>query len=134
MASPPHPPDSRQGRGRRHPLERMALLLASLVDVHLRMALQEVSRDRRRLIGGVLLLGMALGLLTISVLLASGALVVWLVVSLGWELVPALLAMGALDLALAGISLQVAGVLLRGPYLVKTRAGLVKATRLIAGR
>ncbi|MXW40679.1 MAG: phage holin family protein [Synechococcus sp. SB0668_bin_15] len=134
MASPPHPPGSRQGRGQRHPLERMALLLASLVDVHLRMALQEVGRDRRRLVGGMVLLGMGLGLLATSFLLASGALVVWLVRGLGWGLVPALLAMGVLDLALAGIALRVAGVLLQGPYLVKTRAGLVKATRLIAGR
>ena len=137
MTSPPHPPQqpqSRQGRESRHPLERMALLLASLLDVHLRMALQEVGRERRRLIGAMVLLGMGLGLLATSFLLASGALLAWLVRGLGWDLVPALLAMGVLDLALAGILLRVAGVLLRGPYLVKTRAGLTKATRLIVGR
>ncbi|KKZ11298.1 MAG: hypothetical protein TE42_08175 [Candidatus Synechococcus spongiarum SP3] len=134
MASLPRTPDSGQGRDARHPLERMAVLLASLLDVHLRMALQEVSRERRRLIGGVLLLGMALGLLTTGFLLTSGALVAWLVRGLGWGLVPALLAMGVLDLVLAGIVLQVGNVLLRGPYLVKTRAGLTKATRLMVGR
>ena len=112
----------------------MALLLASLLDVHLRMALQEVSRERRRLIGGVLLLGLGLGLLATSFLLASGAILVWLVRGLGWGLIPALLAMGVLDLVLAAILLRVGGVLLRGPYLVKTRAGLTKATRLIVGR
>ncbi|MXX08879.1 MAG: phage holin family protein [Synechococcus sp. SB0673_bin_10] len=123
-----------QGRGSRHPFERMALLLASLLDVHLRMALQEVSRERRRLIGGVLLLGLGLGLLATSFLLASGAILIWLVRGLGWGLIPALLAMGVLDLVLAAILLRVGGVLLRGPYLVKTRAGLTKATRLIVGR
>ena len=112
----------------------MALLLASLLDVHMRMALQEVGRERRRLIGGMLLLGMGLALLATSFLLASGALLAWLVRGLGWGLVPALLALGVLDLLLAGIVLRVGGVLLRGPYLVKTRAGLSKATRLIAGR
>ena len=112
----------------------MVLLLASLLDVHMRMALQEVSRERRRLIGGVLLLGMGLGLLATSFLLASGALLIWLVRGLGWGPIPALLAMGGLDLLLAGIVLRIGGVLLRGPYLVKTRAGLTRATRLIAGR
>ncbi|WP_025782333.1 phage holin family protein [Candidatus Synechococcus spongiarum] len=131
---PPGPASWNQGRGSRHPFERMAVLLASLLDVHMRMALQEASRERRRLIGGVLLLGMGLGLLTTSFLLASGALLIWLVRGLGWGLVPALLAMGALDLFLAGIVLRVGGVLLRGPYLVKTRAGLAKATRLIVGQ
>ncbi|MCY4174608.1 MAG: phage holin family protein [Cyanobacteria bacterium MAG CAR3_bin_5] len=137
MAAPSPPPglsSSSQGRGARHPFERMALLLASLLDVHLRMALQEVSRERRRLVGGVVLLGMALGLLTTTFLLASGALLVWLVGGLGWGLLPALLAMGVADLLLAGIVLRVGVVLLRGPYLVKTRAGLAKATRLIVGR
>ena len=77
---------------------------------------------------------MALGLLTTTFLLASGALLVWLVGGLGWSLVPTLLAMGVADLLLAGIVLRVGVVLLRGPYLVKTRAGLAKATRLIVGR
>ena len=112
----------------------MVLLLASLLDVHMRMALQEVSQERRRLIGSVLLLGMGLGLLATSFLLASGALLIWLVGSLDWGLIPALLALGVLDLVLAGIVLRVSGVLLRGPYLVKTREGLSKATRLIVGR
>jgi len=112
----------------------MALLLASLLDVHMRMALQEVGRERRRLIGGTLLLGMGLALLATSFLLASGALLAWLVRGLDWGLIPALLALGVLDLLLAGIVLRVGGVLLRGPYLVKTMAGLSKATRLIAGR
>ena len=110
------------------------MLLASLLDVHLRMALQEMSQDRRRLVGGVMLLGMAMGLLATSVLLGSGALVAWLVRGLGWGLVSALLLVGVVDLALAGILLRVANALLQGPYLVKTRAGLAKATRLIAGR
>lgn len=112
----------------------MVFLLASLLDVHLQMALQEVSRERRRLIGGVLLLGLGLGLVGFSVLLASGALLIWLAQGLGWGFVPALLAMGVMDLFLAGIVLRVGGVLLRGPYLVKTREGLTKAARLIAGR
>ena len=134
MASPPRTPGSGQGGGTRPPLERMVLLLAGLLDVHLRMALQEVSRERRRLIGGMVLVGMGLGLLATSFLLASGALLAWLVRGLGWGLVPALSAMGVLDLVLAGILLRVGNVLLRGPYLVKTRAGLTKATRLIVGR
>ena len=137
MAAPPppsNPPTSHQDRGARHPFERMAVLLASLLDVHLRLALQEVSRERRRIIGGAALLGLGLGLLAASFLLASGALLAWLVRGLGWGLIPALLAMAVLDLLLAGIVLRVGGVLLRRPYLVKTRAGLVKATRIIVGR
>ena len=112
----------------------MALLLASLLDVHMRMALQEVSQERRRLLGAVALLGMGLALLATSFLLASGALLVWLVRGLGWGPVPALLTVGVLDLFLAALALRAGGVLLRGPYLVKTRAGLTKASRLIAGR
>ena len=134
MASPLPPPRSTQDRRSRPAFERMALLLASLLDVHLQMALQEVNRERRRLIGGVLLLAMGLGLVGMSFLLASMALLAWLVGNLGWGFIPALLAMGVLDLLLAGIALRVGRVLLRGPYLMKTRVGLSKATRLIVGR
>ncbi len=132
-SSPPSRASERPNRSR-HPLERMASLLASLLDVHLQMALQEMSQERRRLIGGVLLMTMAIGLITISILLTNVALLVWLVRGVAWGLVPSLLIVSALDLVLAGLALRVGSVLLRGPYLTKTRAGLSKATRLLVGQ
>jgi len=129
--------NGREERRRGLPLEaasRITGLVASVMDLHVRIALKEVDREKRRLIVGVLLLGGGLAALLLAVLAAELALVLWLVLVQGWGWIPALLAWAAANLVLSGILLRVGGQLTKGPYLPETMAGLTKTTRALVGR
>lgn len=114
--------------------QRVAVLLASVMDLHVQMALQEVSQERRRVITGLLLLGSGAALLTAALLLGNAALLFWLAERLGWGWVAAPLVVGSIDLALAGLLLRAGGAVLKGPYLAKTVAGISKTTQALMGR
>ena len=113
---------------------RVTALAASVMDLHVRIALQEMDREKRRLIGGGLFLILG-GVLTLLALVAlQAALVVWLVQGQGWQLGQALLAVAALDLTVAGASLRLGGQLTKGPYLPQTIEGLNRTSRALLGR
>ncbi len=113
---------------------RMGALLTSVMDLHVRIALQEVDRERRRLISGVLLLSGGLLFLLLSLVAAELALLVWLQQGLGLGWIHASLVLASLNLVLAGIFLKVGGQLTKGPYLPQTAAGITKTTRTLLGR
>ena len=113
---------------------RVGALMTSVMDLHVRIALQEVDREKRRLIGGLLLLSGGLALLLLALIGAELALLLWLHQALGWSWMQATLAVAALDLVLAGLFVRVGGQLLKGPYLPQTTAGLSKTTRALLGR
>jgi uncharacterized membrane protein YqjE len=113
---------------------RVTSLVGSVMDLHVRIALQEADREKRRLIGGALLLGGALVLLLLALIAAELALLLWLHGSLGWSWIQAALGLAALDLLLAGAALRIGGQLTKGPYLPETTAGLSKTTRALLGR
>ena len=119
---------------RRGTTGKLASLVVSVMDLHVRIALQEVDSEKRRLIVGALLMGTALVLLTSALLVGHGALILWLVQSQGMAWLGALLLVGLIDLVLAGILLRIGGQLLKGPYLPKTTAGLSNTTRTLLGR
>jgi len=104
------------------------------MDLHVRIALQEVDREKRRLISGALLLSGGLALLLLALIGAELALLLWLHAAQGLSWIYAALAVAALDLVLAGVFVRVGGQLLKGPYLPQTTAGLSKTTRAILGR
>lgn len=124
-----------QGQGRGPGMAgRVTALAASVMDLHVRIALQEIDREKRRLIGGGLFLILG-GVLTLLALVAlQAALVVWLVQGQGWQLGQALLAVAALDLTVAGASLRLGGQLTKGPYLPQTIEGLNRTSRALLGR
>jgi len=105
-----------------------------VMDLHVRIALKEVDREKRRLIVGALLLGAGMVALLIAVLAAELALVLWLVLVQGWGWIQALLAWAAANLVLSGVLLRLGGQLTKGPYLPETMAGLTKTTRALVGR
>ena len=113
---------------------RGGALLTSVMDLHVRIALQEVDREKRRLISGALLLSGGLALLLLALIGAELALLLGLHQLQGLSWINAALAVAALNLVLAGIFLRVGGHLLKGPYLPETTAGLSKTTRAILGR
>jgi uncharacterized membrane protein YqjE len=129
--------NGREERRRGLPLEaasRITGLVTSVMDLHVRIALKEVDREKRRLIVGVLLLGGGMAALLTALLAAELALVLWLVLIQDWGWIPALLAWAAANLVFSGILLRLGGQLTKGPYLPETMAGLTKTTRALVGR
>ncbi len=113
---------------------RVAALVGSVMDLHVRIALQEADREKRRLISGVLLLAGGLGLVTLALIAAEVALLLWIQGTWGLGWIEASLAVGAIDLVLAGLLLRIGGQLTKGPYLPQTTAGITKTTRALLGR
>ncbi len=113
---------------------RMAALVTSVMDLHVRIALQEADREKRRLISGGLLLGAGLTLLLLAMVAGQVVVALWLHLSLGWGWIQAVLVLLAGDLLVAGFLLRIGGQLVKGPYLPQTTAGLSKTTRALLGR
>ena len=113
---------------------RVAALVGSVMDLHVRIALQEADREKRRLISGLLLLAGGLGLVTLALIAAEVALLLWIQGAWGLGWIQASLLVGAIDLVLAGLFLRIGGQLTKGPYLPQTIAGITKTTRALWGR
>ena len=113
---------------------RLTALAASVMDVHVRMALQEVDREKRRLIGGGLFLAIGGTAMLLALVAAEVALLLWMQqsweVTLNW----ALLLLALINLVLAGLSLRIGGQLLKAPFLPQTVEGLSKTVRAVWGR
>ena len=113
---------------------RITALAASVMDLHVRMALQEVDREKRRLISGGLFLAIGGFATLLAVIAAEVALALWLQQQWTLSLVQALLALAAANLVLAGLSLRVGGELLKAPFLPQTLDGLRRTVRALLGR
>ena len=113
---------------------RATALAASVMDLHVRMALQEVDREKRRLISGGLFLATGGVAMLIAMAAGEAALVLW--IQQAWELslMQALLALAVANLVLAGISLRIGGQVLKGPFLPQTLEGIMKTVRALLGR
>ena len=122
-------------RGRRGQVAaRLSSLAGSVMDLHVRMALQEADREKRRLISGVLLLSGGLALVTLALVAAEAALLISLQGRWGLDWAGASLVVAACDLVLAGGFLRWGGALLKGPYLPQTLSGLRRTLRALQGR
>jgi uncharacterized membrane protein YqjE len=113
---------------------RVTALMGAVMDVHVRIALQEVDKEKRRLIGGGVFLGVGLTLLTLAMVVGELALLLWLKQTFDWSWLTASLAVAGIDLVLAGLMLRIGGQLLKGPYLPQTTAGLTRTTRTLIGK
>ena len=113
---------------------RVTALAASVMDLHVRIALQEVDREKRRLISGGVFLAMGGTLMLLALIAAEVALMLWMQEALGLSLIRALLALAIGNVVVAGISLRVGGQLAKGPYLPQTLEGLGRTTKAVLGR
>ena len=113
---------------------RITALAASVMDLHVRMALQEVDREKRRLISGGLFLAIGGTSMLLALLAGEVALVLWIQQTWSLSLSPALLALASANLVLAGISLRIGGQVLKGPFLPQTLEGVMKTVRAVMGR
>jgi len=113
---------------------RVTGLVSSVMDLHVRIALQEADREKRRLIGAAVLLVGGLVTLLLSLIAAELALLLWFRLDLGWPWIQASLVLAGINLLLTGLFLRVGGQMSRGPYLPETMAGLTKTTKALLGR
>ena len=113
---------------------RVTALAGSVMDLHVRIALQEVDKEKRRLISGAIFLVFGIALLLFAFFALEAALIVWMQKSLQWDLTSSLLVVALIDLVLAGLSLRIGGGLAKGPYLPETWEGLAKTTKAVLGR
>jgi uncharacterized membrane protein YqjE len=115
-------------------MARVTALMGSVMDLHVRLALQEVSKEKRRVIGGGVFLAIGAGLASMACLALQLALILWIRERYGLSWLHTALVVTALNAVLATICLRVGGQLLKGPFLPETTAGLRRTTQAITGR
>ena len=113
---------------------RISAIASSVMDLHIRIALQEVDREKRRLISGGLFI--TIGAILLLIVLITLHLISYLFLDKinSWEPQYNLLLIIVIDLFLAGINLKLGGKLLKGPYLPQTLEGLGKTTKAVLGK
>ena len=113
---------------------RVTALASSVMDLHVRIALQEMDREKRRLISGVIFLATG-GVLMLFALLGSELILgYWLRDLLQIDNKSTIFILVFINLAFAGMSLRIGGYLAKGPYLPETLEGIAKTTRAVLGK
>ncbi len=113
---------------------RVTALASSVMDLHVRIALQEMDREKRRLISGVIFLATG-GVLMLFALVGSELILgYWLRDLLEIDNKSTILILVFSNLLLAGMSLRIGGYLAKGPYLPETLEGIAKTTKAVLGR
>ena len=113
---------------------RISAIANSVMDLHVRIALQEVDREKRRLISGGIFIAIG-GILLLLVLICIH-IISYITLSKfnNWNVEYNLLLIIFIDLFLAGLSLKLGGKLAKGPYLPQTLEGLGKTTKAVLGK
>ena len=113
---------------------RISAIASSVMDLHVRIALQEVDREKRRLISGGIFIAIG-GILLLLVLICIH-IIFFLTISKfnNWRIEYNLFLIILIDLFLAGLSLKLGGKLAKGPYLPQTLEGLGKTTKAVLGK
>ena len=113
---------------------RVTALASSVMDLHVRIALQEMDKEKRRLISGVIFLATG-GVLMLFALVGSELILgYWLRDLLEIDNKSTILILVFLNLVLAGMSLRIGGFLAKGPYLPETLEGIAKTTKAVLGK
>ena len=113
---------------------RVTALASSVMDLHVRIALQEMDREKRRLISGVIFLATG-GVLMLFALLGSELILgYWLRDLLEIDNKSTILILVFINLVLAGMSLRIGGYQAKGPYLPETLEGIAKTTKAVLGK
>jgi hypothetical protein len=114
-------------------LRRLLRLFSVLVDTHLDVAVQEANYESRRLISGVIMVSIGIGLLVTVAVLAQVAGIV-LAEELGLSWLQAIGAVAGVNLVFGLIFLTVGRLRLRGPLMTQTQARLARSVALLKGK
>ena len=113
---------------------RVTALASSVMDLHVRIALQEMDREKRRLISGGIFLATG-GVLMLFALVGSEFILgFWIRDLLELDTKSTILILVVFNLFLAGMSLRIGGYLAKGPYLPETLEGITKTTKAVLGK
>ena len=113
---------------------RVTALASSIMDLHVRIALKEVDREKRRLISGGIFLALG-GILMLFVLLFLQIIfIIWIQDIFNLNIQNSLLILSLVNITFAGISLRLGGHLTKGPYLPETLEGISKSTKAVFGK
>ena len=113
---------------------RVTALASSVMDLHVRIALQEMDREKRRLISGGIFLATG-GVLMLFALIGSELILgLWIKDLLASDTKATILILILVNLVLAGMSLRIGGYLAKGPYLPETLEGIAKTTKAVLGK
>ena len=113
---------------------RVTALASSVMDLHVRIALQEMDREKRRLISGVIFLATG-GVLMLFALVGSELIFgFWIKEFLELDTKTTILILVLVNLVLAVMSLRIGGYLAKGPYLPETLEGITKTTKAVLGK
>ncbi len=113
---------------------RVTALASSVMDLHVRIALQEVDREKRRIIGGGIFLGMGGVLMVFALLSLEIILTMWIQKTFKINLEMTLMIAAIINITFAGISIRIGGKLSKGPYLPETLQGISKTTKAVFGK
>ena len=113
---------------------RVTALASSVMDLHVRIALQEMDREKRRLISGGIFLATGGVLMLLALLGAELILGFWIRDLFELDTKSTILILVFINLALAGMSLRIGGYLAKGPYLPETLEGITKTTKAVLGK
>ena len=104
------------------------------MDLHVRIALQEMDREKRRLISGGIFLATG-GVLMLFALLGSELILgFWMRDLFELEIKSTIFILVVINLVFAGMSLRIGGHLAKGPYLPETLEGIAKTTKAVLGK
>ncbi|MBE9227201.1 phage holin family protein [Phormidium sp. LEGE 05292] len=106
---------------------RLIRIATVLVDMHLDIAMREAEKEKKRLIGGLIMLAIGVGLMTLVGLLAH-AIAIWFIYTLTKSWINAILILTAIDFFVGSIFLVAASRKLSGPYMVQTQARVARTT------
>ena len=113
---------------------RVTALASSVMDLHVRIALQEMDREKRRLISGGIFLATG-GVLMLLALIGSELILgFWIRDLLQLDTKSTILIIVLINIVLAGMSLRIGGYLAKGPYLPETLEGIAKTTKAVLGK
>ena len=113
---------------------RITSLASSVMDLHVRIALQEMDREKRRLISGGVFLASG-GVFMLFALLGSEFILgFWIRDFLELDTKNTISILVVINLLLAGMSLRIGGYLAKGPYLPETLEGIAKTTKAVLGK
>lgn len=113
---------------------RLSSIASSVMDLHVRIALQEVDREKRRIISGGIFI--TIGFILLLMILISLHIIFYTLLDKFNDLNIEynLLIIIFIDMILAGFSLKLGGKLAKGPYLPQTLEGLGKTTKAVLGK